>query len=290
MRVHSTGDVEEYAAAVEAFLKADPCARNVLLTIIDLVRSAPQTYPVAPSFWWVADSDAVVGAASWTPPYHLLVSSLPPEEAGDLVIDVIKRSTEHGPRLGGVNGPADSARVVAAAWTSATGDAIARDRLILLNELVSLVEVPVPLGARRHARAEEVTMLAAWLERFSAEIDHPAPADALAIAGHMVQSNHVDVWVVGDEVVCMVGYRDAAGVVRIGPVYTPPEHRNHGYGRRLTYEVTAEAIRRPDVDHAMLFTDAANPVSNSIYRQAGYQPRGEHVEIEFAKRGVAPDH
>ena len=133
-------------------------------------------------------------------------------------------------------------------------------------------------------------MLAAWLERFSAEIDHPAPADALAIAGHMVQSNHVDVWVVGDEVVCMVGYRDAAGVVRIGPVYTPPEHRNHGYGRRLTYEVTAEAIRRPDVDHAMLFTDAANPVSNSIYQQAGYQPRGEHVEIDFAERSLAQDH
>jgi len=48
--------------------------------------------------------------------------------------------------------------------------------------------------------------------------------------------------------------------------------------------------QRPDVQRAMLFTDAANTVSNSIYRQAGYQPRGEHVEIEFAKRGLAPGH
>ena len=69
-----------------------------------------------------------------------------------------------------------------------------------------------------------------------------------------------------------------------------PEHRNHGYGRRLTYEVTAVAMARPDVDRAMLFTDAGNPVSNSIYRQAGYQPRGEHVEIEFAKRKAALEH
>jgi predicted GNAT family acetyltransferase len=38
----------------------------------------------------------------------------------------------------------------------------------------------------------------------------------------------------------------------------------------------------------MLFTDADNPVSNSIYRQAGYEPRGEHVEIDFAKRTVEP--
>jgi len=52
--------------------------------------------------------------------------------------------------------------------------------------------------------------------------------------------------------------------------------------------VTAEALRRPGIHHAMLFTDAANPVSNSIYRQAGYEPRGEHVEIDFAKRPVDP--
>jgi predicted GNAT family acetyltransferase len=290
MRVHASGDVEEYAAAVEAFLKADPCARNVLLTIIDLVRSAPQTYAAAPSFWWVANSDAVVGAATWTPPHHLLVSSLPPEAVGDLVTAAIKRSTALGLRLGGVNGPADSARDVAAAWTSATDDTIERDRTILLNELVSLAEVPAPPGARRHALAEDVPLIAGWLDSFSAEVEHPAPTNALAMAGHMVHSEHVDVWVVDGEVVCMVGYRDAAGVARIGPVYTPPAHRNRGYGRRLTYEVTALAIQRPDIEHAMLFTDAANPVSNSIYRQAGYQPRGEHVEIEFAKRGVAPGH
>jgi RimJ/RimL family protein N-acetyltransferase len=290
MRVHATGDVEEYAAATEAFLKADPCARNVLLTIIDLVRSAPGTYAAAPSFWWVADSNAVVGAASWTPPHHLLVSSLPPEVAGDLATAAIRRSTALGLRLGGVNGPADAARAVAAAWASATDDTIERDRPILLNELVALVEVPTPPGARRHALAEDVPMIARWLESFSAEVEHPAPTNAIAMAGHMVQSGHLDVWAVDGDVVCMVGYRDAAGVARIGPVYTPPAHRNHGYGRRLTYEVTALAIQRPGVARAMLFTDAANPVSNSIYRHAGYQPRGEHVEIEFAKRGLAPDH
>jgi predicted GNAT family acetyltransferase len=67
-------------------------------------------------------------------------------------------------------------------------------------------------------------------------------------------------------------------------------HRNRGYGRRLTYEVTAVAMARPDVDRAMLFTDAANPVSNSIYRQAGYEARERHTEIEFAQRALASGH
>ena len=38
--------------------------------------------------------------------------------------------------------------------------------------------------------------------------------------------------------------------LRVGPVYTPPEHRNRGYGRRLTYEVTATALARAGRDAA----------------------------------------
>jgi GNAT superfamily N-acetyltransferase len=290
MHIHTTGDVDEYAAAAEAFLRADACARSVLLTIVDIIRTAPATYSAAPSFWWITDADTVVGAASWTPPHPLLVSSIPPEAATGLAAAALERAGALGIRPPGVSGPASSARGVAAAWTSITGDTIEVDRPILLNELGSLTEVIRPPGARRRGVPGDVPLIAVWLQDFSAEIEHVAPADSRAMADHLVHSGNVDVWVVEGQTVCMVGHRHAAGVVRVGPVYTPPEHRNHGYARRLTYEVTAEALERQDIDHAMLFTDAANPVSNSIYRQAGYEPRGEHVEIEFAKRNAEPGH
>lgn len=289
MRVHTTGDVEEYAAAAEAFLRAEPCARNVLLTIVDIVRTAPSMYG-APSFWWITDAGVVVGAASWTPPHHLLVSSMPHEGTAGIAAAALERATGLGIRPGGVVGPASSARAVAAAWTAITDDTIEVDRPILLNELGALTEVTRPPGERRGGLAGDVSLIATWLEEFTAEIEHIAPADSRAMAEHLIRSGQLDLWVVDGDVVCMVGHRHAAGVVRVGPVYTPPQHRNHGYARRLTYEVTASALEQPDVDHAMLFTDAANPVSNSIYQQAGYEPRGEHVEIEFAKRAVQPGH
>jgi GNAT superfamily N-acetyltransferase len=290
IRVHATGDVDEYAAAAGAFLRAEPCARNVMLTVMDIVRTAPSTYSGPPSFWWVTEAGSVVGAASWTPPHGLLVSSIPPDAAADLAASALERATALGIRPGGVVGPASSARAVAAAWTAVSGDTIELDRPILLNELGSLTEVARPSGTRRPGVAGDVPLIAAWLRDFSAEIEHVAPADPRGIADHMIQSGHLDLWEVDGRIVCMVGHRDAAGVLRVGPVYTPPEHRNHGYARWLTYEVTALALERPGVEHAMLFTDAANPVSNSIYRQAGYQPRGEHVEIEFAKRNAALGH
>jgi len=280
MRIHSTADVEEYAAAARSFLEADPCERNVLLSIIDAVRDAPEAYAAPASFWWVTDAGSVVGAASWTPPYPLLVSSMPEAAAAGLAASMIERAATLGIRPPGVNGPLGSARAVAGAWTAATDDAIDRERLMLLHELRELVDVPSPPGSRRRAAAGDIALILGWLRAFAAEVE--IVAAPTSTADRMVAAGHIHLWIDAGVPVCLVGHRVASGVLRIGPVYTPPEQRNRGYGRRLTYEVTAAEMARPDVHQSMLFTDADNPVSNSIYRQAGYEPRGEHVEIEFA--------
>ena len=57
---------------------------------------------------------------------------------------------------------------------------------------------------------------------------------------------------------------------RIGPVYTPPEHRGRGYGSAVTAAVTAERLaagRR----FCFLYTDLSNPISNRIYVAMGYR-------------------
>src|SRR5580698_543634 len=172
MVVHSTDSVDAYAEAVLPFLHEDPCARNVLLTLIDLVRSAPGSYSAPPSFWWVTgDSGQVCGAASWTPPYPLLVSAMPDDAAPDVAASMIVRAASLGIRPPGINGPERSAHVVAAAWTATTGDTIERARTILLNELEQLVDVPVPPGSARLAALDDVPLLAEWLTAFGAEVD-----------------------------------------------------------------------------------------------------------------------
>lgn len=290
MRIRGTDSVDEYASAVETFLEQDPCARNVLLTVIESVRSGSAAYSGPPSFWWVSTgTGAVAGAASWTPPYALLVSDMPVEAAPEVAAAMIQRAAVVGIRPHGVNGPEIAAGAVAAAWTEATGDVIERERLILLSELGTLVDVPVPPGRRRRATPDDVPVLGEWLEAYGTEIDVVVGADPVATAMRSVRAGQFDLWVNEEVPVCVVGHRVAARVLRVGPVYTPPQHRNRGYGRRLTYEVTAEILASPHADRAMLFTDAANPVSNSIYRQAGYEPRERHVEIEFAERTAAPE-
>jgi GNAT superfamily N-acetyltransferase len=283
MGIHTTESADAYATAVLPFLEEDPCARNVLLTVIDTMRAAPGSYSAPPSFWWVtADTGQVCGAASWTPPYPLLVSAMPDTATTELAASMIARAASLGIKPPGVNGPERAAHAVAAAWTAATGDRIKRARTILLNELDQLVDVPVPPGAARVATLGDVPLLAEWLTAFGAEVELIVGLDPRATAEHAVRAGIFDVWIADTTAVCVVGHRVAGGVLRVGPVYTPPQHRNRGYGRRLTYEVTARALMRPDVQRCMLFTDADNPVSNSIYRQAGYVARDRHVEIALA--------
>jgi predicted GNAT family acetyltransferase len=60
------------------------------------------------------------------------------------------------------------------------------------------------------------------------------------------------------------------GAARIGPVYTPTEHRGRGYAGWVVAELTQQVLdagARP-----CLYTDQANPVSNLVYQRIGYEP------------------
>jgi predicted GNAT family acetyltransferase len=58
---------------------------------------------------------------------------------------------------------------------------------------------------------------------------------------------------------------------RIGPVYTPPEHRRRGYAGALV-AATSQAQLDEGLEFCFLFTDLANPTSNHVYQAIGYEP------------------
>src|SRR5436189_143738 len=79
-------------------------------------------------------------------------------------------------------------------------------------------------------------------------------------------------WEDGGAVVSMAGFggRTPSGT-RIGPVYTPPDLRGRGYASALTAALT-QRLLDGGLRFCFLFTDLANPTSNSIYQRIGYEP------------------
>jgi len=276
-----TEDAGEFAAAAGEFLSSRPAENTIELVVTDAVRrrGAAAFGGGTPLFGWWRPAAAGLAECTFvhTPTYPgLLVSGAPERSIGPLAEDLAGL----GRPLQGINGDEGAALAFSAAWqglTGASADIRMRSRLYRLGEL--LPPSPAPPGAARVAVMADLDLLEPWLDAFSREgaAERPVPgaaADRISFGGLTLwEDDGVPVAVAGRT-------RPASGVVRIGPVYTPPEHRRRGYGGAVTAAVTRAALDA-GARAVVLFTDLANPTSNSVYQRLGYRPVHDRVIIDF---------
>jgi predicted GNAT family acetyltransferase len=149
-----------------------------------------------------------------------------------------------------------------------------------LFELGTLVEPrPVP-GTLRLATGQDLDLCLAWFTAFHVDAAEQARRDLSAGPSEAVNPENVMesiveervlLWEVGGEVVHLTGFdAPSFGVARVGPVYTPRQHRGRGFASAGV----AEASRRLLAGGARvcLFADQANPTSNKVYVALGYEP------------------
>lgn len=257
MTWHLTDDVEQWLAAAADLLFHEPGVHTISLSVAANCRARPDGTRFA---WWQEPGCDVTGAVSLTPPYPLLLAVVP-DHAIRALVDVFAPTA--------VNGPTELAVQVAAMAAQASGttaQVLHAERLFRLGELV----VPEVQGHARPGTADDEALIVAWFEAFVAETGVPAhdvPAsvrDRLSFGGFLL-------WEVDGVPVSLAGRtREAFGGVRIGPVYTPPEHRTRGYGGAVTAAVSA--LAQTLAHEVVLFTDLTNPTSNALYPRLGYRP------------------
>jgi RimJ/RimL family protein N-acetyltransferase len=139
---------------------------------------------------------------------------------------------------------------------------------------------PGPGSARRAGRADRPLALD-WMQRFSDEVH----GDGMRMDGfvdELLDPGGLWLWVLPSGTpVALAGRRPVvAGSARVGPVFTPPEHRGRGYGGAATAAVTADVLA--DGGIPVLFTDLANPTSNALYARLGYVPVQDRLQVDLA--------
>jgi len=152
-------------------------------------------------------------------------------------------------------------------------------RMYRLGTLTPLVGIP---GHPRRIDLSDIELVADWFGRFHAEANPLSPAeDPTITATRRIATDQSWVWERDHRPVSLaVGTMPVAGVARIAPVYTPPEHRGCGYGAAVTAQAT-RACLDAGARQVVLYTDLANPTSNSIYQQIGYLPDHEAQERQL---------
>jgi RimJ/RimL family protein N-acetyltransferase len=280
MRFVLTRDPHEFAEHTRGFIEPRlDCnlLATVLTGVLDGFRGA-----TAPVFGYgVGDDDAVGFAALRTPPRQLLTSEIAPELAGEFVA----RWLEADPDVPGVNGLPGSARAIAAAWAAQTGGTT---RCWMREELHALSAVSDPAkpasGALRVPRGDERPQLVEWMRAFEREIGIGSGDLAAEVVDARLARDGLLVWDRGGPVSLLGVSPPVAGVVRIGPVYTPPEHRRHGYAGTAVAAVSRRALAA-GARRCMLFADLANPTANKIYAEVGYRRIADWEEYSFSAPG-----
>ena len=277
-----TDDLETYLAAAGGFLRARPAEHTIMLTAAEAIRArGPGAFGgSAPLFGWHAAPDGTVRAAFLhTPPYPVVLTVMTADQAAALAGELAGR----GRQAAGVNAALAPGAAFAAAWQERTGQAARtgmRTRLYALDAL--LPPDPPPPGQGRTATAADRDLLLAWLHAFHAEVGPEGPNQTGRVVSDQIGYGGLILWEHEGRPVSVAGRnRAAAGQARIGPVYTPPGLRGHGYGGAVTAAVTQAALDA-GAEGTVLFTDLANPTSNTLYQRLGYRPLSDWAVLRFA--------
>jgi len=298
----TTTVVEEFLAEAGEFLRAEPARNSVVLTVTEnlrvkvacgppVVAGPPQGGQHSPGRhhgpdrpllgWWRPDAGLGLAAGAFlhTPEFPIFLTHLSRRAATELAAELDRA----GRIVLGINAEEESADAFASAWRHRTGacaEVYRRMRLFRLGDLVW--PDPLPEGSARRAAGPDRDLLVEWLDAFDREVGDPPGQDHGAAADERLSYGGMTVWEVGGAPVSIAGItRTVAGMVRVGPVYTPPALRRRGYAGAATAAVSQSALDA-GARVVVLYTDLANPTSNALYQRLGYRPVEDRVVMSFA--------
>jgi len=279
---HLTEDVDDFLARAGEFLRSRPVPHLMPLTWTARLRArGAAAYDAEGAVFGVLERAGEVHAAFYrlSPRRGLGLTPLSAEQADALA----GRLVALGHSVPSVSADDATAAVFAEAWQRHAG-AVSRVRVRLcLHRLGTLVPPePLPTGRGRPVGERDHEQLMDMCRGFAADVGEAVTIDAGSWAGTRFADKSYHFWETPDGTpVSMAGANPmVAGLVQVDPVYTPAPLRGRGYAGAVTVEVSRAALAAGATD-VVLFTDAANPTSNALYRRLGYVPAIDWVVYDF---------
>lgn len=287
MNVERYTDTAEFACRAVPYLLQNEAAHCLPIGLLSTLAAHPGIYREPPYLALVTEGAEVLAVTMRTPPYNLIVSLVAGETRRSEVLDALAREA-HAAYLDlpGVLGPAAESRAFAEAWQALTGQSFRpgmKERIYQLDAVIPVSGVP---GSLRRATEADRPLLEEWLAAFFAEA---VPGEAGSVAAWVAEAlgfttRGVYLWEVEGKPVSLAGHSGPTpNGMRIGPVYTPPRLRGHGYASAVTAALS-QLLLDEGRRFCFLFTNLANPTSNKIYQAIGYRPV---IDVDIYEFGAA---
>lgn len=253
------------------FLLSQPVLNNLILSLLEARMAYPE-----PGRYWLASRNGTVAGVAFQSPLTYPVQLTPMEfDAAAAMADAIAGS---GVFLPGVSGEAATAACFAGQWTEHRRLDVAAIAGLRIYELGELKEIGSLEGNLRRASSADRDLMIQWVREFQSEVHEPA-ADVERLVDTRLASGQLWIWEGTAPKSMAMSTRPVADITRIGGVYTPPENRKHGYAAACVHSLSK--LERDAGHRCILYTDLANPTSNSIYRRIGYRAVAEVLRYRF---------
>ncbi len=276
MKFHVLRDPADFLERAESLL-ADEARHNLLLGIGNTLVTRPEVYPEF-GLYLVSAGQHCVAAALMTRPYNLIIADCSDDDALQTLVTGLGNAGVTPPGFIGNRPTID--RFVSA-WLEHVGQSVRlsiEQGVFALSRVEMLAEAP---GAPRVLGPDDLELVTRWMSEFVAEALPDEPHDEkrarLAIERRLTgrAPGAYWAWVDNGREVALTGHGSPTGSgIRIGPVYTPQEHRRNGYASALVAE-QSQWLLNQGFDFCFLYTDLANPTSNAIYERIGYRQVAE---------------
>lgn len=272
--VRATSDPRQVIEETVAILGADPIQNNLVLSLLH----ARAVHPEPGRYWIVTTDGTPVGVVLQSPPTFAATLTPMARTAIEVAVEAI---VGDGNPLPGVIGESASAASFAGHWTERTK---AGARPVIgqrIYEIEKVIPPKRPAGGPRPATGADTKLVTRWVEAFRAEAGDGASEQQAGawVERRIAAGGRLHIWDDGGPVALTGSAPPVAGAVRVGPVYTPPERRSRGYASALVAEVSGAELSTGN--RCLLYTDLANPTSNSIYRAIGYHVVAEILRYAF---------
>lgn len=231
----------------------------------------------------ISEANSILLTAIMTPPHNITLyatDNIINPEAVNCLIDGLKDR-----KIPGVTTEKILAEYFAKEYTVHTGLNVKTMMNQRIYELTAVNPVVQKVGKIRLLDEKDMPFFPYWVEAFYAaasygktEMSIPQDADPYlyrlaARKLYVLEDNGVPV--------SMAGYtREMQTAIGIAFVYTPPYHRKKGYATSIVAQISELALEK-GFTKCVLYTDLANPTSNSIYQKIGYTPICDSLQLKF---------
>lgn len=287
MPIELLTSAEDFLSRTHSLRAADAFRTNILGSVATTVADGSLTYD--DYLWWVATDDhgRVIGAAMRTAPHGMVLSPMPIEA----ITELARAVSTHDDGLPSVSGPVSVVENFIEQYRRTRSKGSVRESRIeeehLLYALRAL-DIPTVEGEMTAAVPNDLDVIFEWYRNFGQDTGVFMPNPQGSIRAGMGRGSY-RFWVVGGEKVSMAGHAPlvetpTGSIARIGPVYTPRAHRRNGYAGALTAALSKELLAKGA--KVMLYTDARNPTSNSIYQKIGFEMIDQNALFTFTVENV----